>query len=128
MDINEKLFFEKYNIPQQELTLEHREMLEFTLIQMLFIDKIVEQNGKKFPIYKNYCIQYNVDQWWGAYAMELVKVDNNYYYDKAFKGEGDSQTLALLALLIEMYEILDEEQRQEIREVFNAEDNNNEQL
>lgn len=128
MDINEKLFFEKYNIPQQELTLEHREMLEFTLIQMLFIDKIVEQNGKKFPIYKNYCIQYNVDQWWGAYAMELVKVDNNYYYDKAFKGEGDSQTFALLALLIEMYEILDEEQRQEIREVFNAEDNNNEQL
>ena len=128
MDINEKLFFEKYNIPQQELTLEHREMLEFTLIQMLFIDKIVEQNGKKFPIYKNYCIQYNVDQWWGAYAMELVKVDNDYYYDKAFKGEGDSQTFALLALLIEMYEILDEEQRQEIREVFNAEDNNNEQL
>ena len=128
MDINAKLFFEKYNIPQQELTLEHREMLELTLIQMPFLDKIVEQNGKKFTIYKNYCIQYNVDQWWGAYAMELVKVDNNYYYDIAFKGEGDSQTLALLALLVEMYEILDEEQKQEIREVFNVEDNNNEQL
>ena len=128
MDINIKMFFEKYKIPQQELKLEHREMLELTLIQMPFLGKIVEQDGKKFTIYKNYCIQYNVDQWWGAYAMELVKVDNNYYYDIAFKGEGDSQTLALLALLIEMYEILDEEQRQEIREVFNVEDNNNEQL
>lgn len=118
MDINEKLFFEKYNIPQQELTLEHREMLELTLIQMPFLDKIVEYEGKEISTFKHYCIQYDVDQWWGAYAMELVKVDNNYYYDIAFKGEGDSQTLALLALLIEMYEILDEEQRQEIREVF----------
>ena len=126
MDINIKLFFEKYNIPQQELTLEHREMLEFTLIQMLFIDKIVEQNGKKFPIYKNYCIQYNVDQWWGAYAVESVGVNGKYYFDRAFKGEGDSQTLALLALLTEMHEILDEEQKQEIRNVFNTEESNNE--
>lgn len=122
----EELFFEKYNIPQQELTLEHREMLELTLIQMPFLDRIVEQDGEKFPIYKNYCIQYNVDQWWGAYAMELIKVDNNYYYDIAFKGEGDSQTLALLALLVEMHEILDEEQKQEIRNVFNTEESSNE--
>lgn len=125
MDINEKLFFEKYNIPQQELTLEHREMLEFTLIQMPFIDKIIEYEGKEISIFKYYCIQYNVDQWWGAYAMELVRVNGKYYFDRAFKGEGDSQTLALLALLTEMYEILDEEQKQEIRNVFNAEDNTN---
>lgn len=127
MDINEKLFFEKYNIPQQELTLEHREMLELTLIQMPFLDRIVEQDGEKFTIYKNYCIQYDVDQWWGAYAMELVEVvAGKYYYNRVFKGEGDSQTLALLALLIEMYEILDEEQRQEIRNIFNAGESNNE--
>ena len=128
MDINAKLFFEKYNIPQQELTLEHREMLENVLIMMPFIDKEVEYEGRKIPSFKYYRIQYDVDQWWGAYAMELVEANGVCYYNRAFKGEGDSQALALLALLIEMYEILDEEQRQEIREVFNVEDNNNEQL
>ena len=93
-------------------------MLEAIIMTTPFIDKIVEYEGKEISTFKHYCIQYDVDQWWGAYAMELVKVDNNYYYDIAFKGEGDSQTLALLALLVEMYEILDEEQKQEIRDVF----------
>lgn len=120
MDIenNEKLFFEKYNIPEQELTLEHREMLEAIIMTIPFIDKIVEYEGKEISTFKHYCIQYDVDQWWGAYAMELVEVAGKYYYNRVFKGEGDSQTLALLALLIEMYEILDEESIQEIRDVF----------
>ena len=55
MDIenNEKLFFEKYNIQQQESTLEHREMLELPLMQKPYLDRLVDQVGEKVPLYKN---------------------------------------------------------------------------
>ena len=126
MDIGSRadLFFKKYNIPQQECTLEHRDLLEAVVMTMPFVDKIIEDEGKKYPIYKNYCIRYDVDQWWGAYAMQIVKVNDKYYYDTAFRGEGDSQTYALLALLIEMKKIFSKEQIQQIRDVFDLKDGN----
>lgn len=126
MDIGSfpEFFFEEYNIPKQECTLEHREVLEEIIISMLFPNGVIECEGEQHQTYKNYCIQYDVDQWWGAYAMEVVKVNNKYYYDIAFRGEGNSQTYALLGLLIEMKKIFNKEQIQEIRNVFSSKDGN----
>ena len=126
MDIgsNTKLFFKEYDIPEQECTLEHREALEEVVILMLFSDVVIECDGEQHQTYQNYCIQYDVDQWWGAYAMEVVKVNDKYYYDIAFRGEGNSQTYALLGLLIEMKKIFNKEQIEEIRDVFSSKDGN----
>lgn len=120
MDIGNRadLFFKKYNIPEQECTLEHKAWLEEIIITMPFLDTIIEDEGKKYPIYKTYSIQYDVDQWWGACAMEVVEINGKYYHKRAFTGEGDSPTYALLALLIEMKKIFSPEQVQAIRNIF----------
>ena len=132
MDIQNKLdledstkeFFDKFEIPEKELTLEDRELLEEVLLE------------------DDWTLEYIKDQWCGVTAthtkvnfdtinlmQECFDKDIDYEGESAFeedykfRGEGNSCTIALLALYVLIYPLLEQETINWIKENLKGKDN-----
>jgi len=97
-----KQFFTTFGLkyrPISRITLKQREGLELIWTTKYYEDvEIVD--GKEYEIGGNYELLYCTDQWHGCSLCKLEKVNGHYYEKELYMGEGDSLTIALMALCI----------------------------
>lgn len=111
---NNNLFFEYFNLKPQQITLVKREKLEHLWLSKDFKTKTIIHNNESIELTNTYDIQYSADQW---YACDLIK----YVDGKANllnRGEGDSPTMALLAMTMANSKLLNESDLKYLKYIF----------
>ena len=92
IDDNVDIFFNKFKIKKQEITLKQKELLED-----VFLDN-------------DYSLKYIKDMWYACILKKTYLYRGQWKEKELYRGEGDSQLHALLALLVVVYNSLPEEE------------------
>ena len=114
-------FFKIFNINKRKnIDLKIKEELETFWISKEYKDDI-ETPERDFSLGGYYELMYQCDQWYGAALYKLTFEEDKIHLERVYQGEGDSLTEALLALFIEAEEIIDENEKEYIKSIFEEE-------
>ena len=117
LDVDRKQFFKFYNLPEKTITEEIRSSLESILCTSCYID-LKEIDGEQYENINQYIISYYCDQWWACGLNKLVKVGSKWYLDEIARGEGNNQIDALCSLLILCEDVIENEAREWMKQLF----------
>ena len=126
IDFEEKsiieVFCEHFGLTPRPLNCAMRDALENIWCRKYYFYKHVDASEgiDEFDWEETYDLKYLADQWWGVDLLKWVpdKSKSGAHQVCVFRGEGDTPTEALLELFFEAEELLDDNDREALKDIF----------
>ena len=117
-----EIFCEHFGLTKRPINCAMRDALECIWCTKYYFYKHVEasEGMGAFDWEETYELKYLSDQWWGVDLLKYVPNENESggHNERIFRGEGDTPTEALLELFFEAEELLDDNDRETLKDIF----------